>query len=81
MGNVRRGAAIKEELSWHLCKEGSGQERLDIPPYREYFYWEREGRIIHSAEYTKAELQAQIRHRKREGGEVTEFEIALKQLG
>ena len=71
---------MKEELSWHIGKEGSGQECVDIPSYRAYFDWKREGRIIRSAEYTKAELQAEIQHRQREGEGLTEFELALKQV-
>ena len=71
---------MQVELSWHIGKEGTSQERLDIPPYKAYFYWKSKGRTIRSAEYTKVELQTEIQRRKQAGEEVSAFEQAFSQL-
>ncbi|WP_144411591.1 hypothetical protein [Azotobacter chroococcum] len=69
-----------EELSWHIGKSGAKDERMDIPPYKAYFYRKRGGKIIESHAFTKSELEAEIQNRKRVGEDVADLERALVEL-
>jgi hypothetical protein len=71
---------VEEEIAWHIGKDASDQERIDVPPYKAYFYWKREGQIIRSAEYTESELRAEIERLRSAGKDVAPFELALKRL-
>jgi hypothetical protein len=72
---------MNEELSWHIGKDAVGQESLDRPPYKAYFYWKREGRIVRSAEFTREALETEITRLKNAGEDTTQFELALRELG
>ena len=68
------------ELKWNIGKGDGASIRLDIPPFRAYFYWIDNGHIVESADFSKSELQVEIARRTRGGEEIAPFEAALKQL-
>ena len=68
------------ELTWSIGKGDGPTFRLDIPPFRAYFYWFNNGRIVDSADFSASELQAEIARREVVGDETSQFKEALKQL-
>ena len=71
---------MDEQMSWHIGKEGAGNERIDQPPHKAYFYWKKDGKIIDSAEYTEQELVEELERRRSTGQPLADFEEALRRL-
>ena len=69
-----------KELKWNIGKEDGGRTRLDKPPYRAYFWWIEDGRIVECADFSRAELSKEISRRRLAGEETAVFEEALKRL-
>ena len=65
------------ELRWHIGKE---RAPLDRPPYRPYFYWVENHRLVDSADYDAPQLTANIEQRRKSGGDISPFQAALKEL-
>jgi hypothetical protein len=70
---------MSEEIKWNIGKEGTIHTRLDVPPFRA-FYWLRDGEIIESADFDKQELEAELHKRRAIGQDTALFEQALKRL-
>ena len=68
---------MNEEIGFHIGKEES---RLDKPPFRAYFHWTREKRLIKMEDYSKQELEAEIASGQRPDRELKVFKEALNQL-
>jgi hypothetical protein len=68
---------MNEELSWQVRDEVDERESRQKAPPRACFYWKRDGQLVRSAEFTQAELEAEI---ERLNADVTQFVIALKML-
>jgi hypothetical protein len=65
------------DVGFHIGKEASP---LDKPPFRAYFTWTREGRLIKAEDFSQQELQAEIASGQRDGRELKLFNKALNQL-
>ena len=68
---------MHDELTWHIGKE---EAPLDKRPYRAYFWWKRGGQIVHSADFSSTELEAEIQRLKQSGDDASPFEEALRRL-
>ena len=66
-----------KELRWHIGKESG---RLDKPPYRAYFYWVENHRLVDSAKFDIAGLDVEIERRRSAGDDVGPFQAARKEL-
>jgi hypothetical protein len=72
-----QGVAMKEDIGFHIGKEGSP---LDKPPFRAYFYWIKEGQIVKYEDFTLKDLETEIASGKRESRELELFKEALNRL-
>ncbi len=68
---------MHDEITWHIGKDDKPQ---DSPPYRAYFYWKLNGKVLRSENYSEAELQDEIDRRLNNGEPMTDFEEALNNL-
>jgi hypothetical protein len=68
---------MSEELSWQVRDDADERGSRQKTPPRACFYWKRDGQLVRSAEFTQAELEAEI---ERLNADVTQFVIALKML-
>lgn len=68
------------ELKWSIGRQSVGRTRLDLTPFRAYFYWIDDGQVVASADFSVSELQIEIERRKVGGEDTVPFEDALKQL-
>jgi hypothetical protein len=71
---------MNDEIKWSVGKEGTGHSRLDLPPYRAFFYWFQNGEMVEAADFDKLELEAEIQRLRANGQDSTPFEQALKVL-
>jgi hypothetical protein len=68
---------MSDEIVFQIANE---QGRRDLPPFRAYFTWLRDGQIVRSADFSVSELQAEIA-RCRGNGETTDvYDKALRAL-
>ena len=65
------------DVSFHIGKETSP---LDRPPFRAYFNWVQEGRLVKAEDFSQQELEAEIASGRRDGRELELFKEALKRL-
>ena len=68
---------MTEDIGFHIGKEMSP---LDKPPFRAYFHWTREGRLLRSEDFSKQELEVEITSGRRDGRELELFKEALQRL-
>ena len=71
---------MTDDLKWTIGKEAGNGTHLDLPPYRVYFYWMREGMLVAALDYSKAELEAEIANMKSRNEDTSTHEAALKSL-
>lgn len=71
---------MTNEIQWFIGKEGTTRTRLDVPPFRAYFYWLKEGTVVESADFDKDELVLEIGRRVAVGDAATHFKDALREL-
>ena len=50
--------------------------KLDKPPFRAYFYWFEDEKLVRSADFDRDELKEEIRHRRVASEDVEPFEAA-----
>lgn len=75
-----RDTLAQEELHWHIGKEGTPSTRLNMPPFRAFFFWVKDGLLVNSADFSREELIAEIERRKNAREDVGPFAQALKRL-
>ncbi len=68
------------EIQWFIGKEGTIHTRLDVPPYRAFFFWLQDGKVVETADFDRQELEAEIERRSVAGQETVEFQQALRKL-
>lgn len=68
------------EIQWFIGKEGTTRTRLDIPPFRAFFFWLQDGKVVKSADFDRQELEVEIEKRRVVCQDAAEFEKALKGL-
>lgn len=71
---------MPEEIQWFIGKEGTIHTRLDVPPFRAFFFWLQDGKVVESADFDRQELEAVIEARRVAGQDTDEFMKALKGL-
>lgn len=71
---------MTQQLLWSVGKEGTVQTQLDLPPYRAFFYWLRDGVLVDVGDFDIQELKAEIQRRSELGDDTAPFEEALKAL-
>ena len=65
-------------LHWHIGRESAP---FDRPPYRAYFFWLEDHRIVDAADFDAAQLSKELLKRRAAGGkDLAEFEAASKAL-
>lgn len=67
-------------IRWSIGKEGTMKTRLDKPPFRAYFCWFEDEKLVRSADFDRDELKEAIRNRRAAGENVEPFEAALHDL-
>lgn len=67
-------------IRWSVGKEGTMKTRLDKPPFRAYFYWFEDEKLVRSADFDRDELKEEIRNRCAASEDVEPFEAALHDL-
>lgn len=68
------------EIQWFIGKEGTIRTRLDVPPFRAFFFWLEDGKVVESADFDRQELEVEIERRSVAGQETVEFQQALRKL-
>lgn len=68
------------EIQWFIGKEGTIRTRLDVPPFRAFFFWLQDGKVVESADFDKQELEAEIERRSAAGQKTVEFQQAMRKL-
>ena len=68
---------MEKNIEYVIGKESSP---LDTPPFRAYFYWTCEGRLVKSEDYSKSELEVEISSGWRKKSELEIFSEALKRM-
>lgn len=68
------------EIQWFIGKEGTTRTRLDIPPFRAFFFWLQDGKVVKSADFDRQELEVEIEKRRVACQDAAEFVKALKEL-
>jgi hypothetical protein len=76
-GTEPKDTSSNVELRWHIGKES---EPFDRPPYRAYFYWIENYRLVGSVDYDAEELAAEIERRGKLGKDTEPFRAAQKRL-
>ena len=71
---------MDEQIKWHIGKEGTTHVRIDVAPFRAYFSWLENGKLVKAADFDRAELGVEIRRRSGLGLDTAPFEQALKEL-
>lgn len=71
---------MSDQVLWSVGKEGTAQTRLDLPPFRAFFYWLRDGQLVNAGDFNAQELEAELLRRKTVGEDTVPFEQALKAL-
>ena len=71
---------MNEELTWQVRDEADERGSRQKAPAKAHFYWERDGRLVRSAEFTQSELEVEIEGLSESGEELTQFVLALKML-
>lgn len=71
---------MTEEVQWFIGKEGTIRTRLDVPPFRAYFFWLQDGKVVKTADFDRQELEVETEKRRVAGQETIEFIRALKGL-
>jgi hypothetical protein len=51
---------MSKNIHWHIGKEGALSSRLDVGPFRAYFYWTTDGMLEAAADYSVQELETEI---------------------
>ena len=68
------------KIEWNIGREGTEHARLDQQPFRAFFSWLRDGRVIECADFSRLELEDEIEKRRLHGQNTVEFDAALKEL-
>jgi hypothetical protein len=76
----RKEVIVTEEIQWFIGKEGTTRTRLDVPPFRAFFFWLQDGKVVESADFDRQELEVEIEKRRVAGQDTAEFVKALKGL-
>lgn len=72
---------MTEEIQWFIGgKEGTIRTRLNVPPFRAFFFWLQDGKVVESADFDRQELEVEIEKRRVVNQETVEFVKALKEL-
>jgi hypothetical protein len=71
---------MNEELRWHIGKEGTPSTRLNLPPFKAFFLWVRDGELVNSADFSKDELKLEIERLQKEGKDAEKFKEAFRRL-
>lgn len=72
---------MTEEIQWFISgKEGTTRTRLNVPPFRAFFFWLHDGKVVESADFDRQELEVEIEKRRVVKQETVEFVKALKEL-
>lgn len=71
---------MSDQVLWRVGKEGTVHTRIDLPPFRAFFYWLRDGQLVDACDFNVQELEAELLRRKTVGEDTTPFEQALKAL-
>jgi len=71
---------MSDQVLWSVGKDGTVQTRLDLPPFRAFFYWLRDGQLVDAGDFNAPELETEILRRKSVGEDTVPFEHALKAL-
>jgi hypothetical protein len=73
-------AAVNEKLTWKIRQNAAGRESRQEAPAKAHFYWERDGRLVRSAQFTQSELEVEIERLSAAGTNLTQFVLALRLL-
>src|SRR5712691_11654290 len=76
MGECR----MYEELTWKVRHEADGRGSRRKAPAKACFYWEKDGQLVRSAEFTQSELEVECERLSAAGRDMTQFVLALKLL-
>ena len=65
-------------IEWSIGKEGTTATCLDRPPFKAFFCFLVDGKLVETLDFDKHELSIEIERRRNAGEEIEPFEKALR---